>query len=248
MSTSTPPQQAKRRRVREAGEYRLMIRDLPGGERPRERLRDNGPSNLSNAELLAILLRTGTTSENVIDLSVRLLAQFQGLTGLARATYTDLCEMHGFGEAKACQVLAALELGKRMKESANPDRPVISEPQDVANLVGPEMACFEQEHFRVLALDTKNHVLASHDVFVGTVNSTTIRTAEVFREAVRRNAPGIIIVHNHPSGDPTPSAEDAGVTREIVAAGKALDIEVLDHIVIGRNGHVSLKELGLGGL
>ena len=225
-----------------------MIRDLPGGERPRERLRDSGPSALSNAELLAILLRTGTVAENVLDLSARLLAQFQGLTGLARASYADLCEIHGFGEAKACQLLAALELGRRLQRSASPDRPVISEPKDVADLVSGDMAHFEQEHFRVLVLDTKNHVLASQDVFVGTVNSTTIRTAEVFREAVRRNAPGIIVVHNHPSGDPTPSAEDAGVTREILAAGKTLDIELLDHIVIGRDGHTSLKALGLGGL
>ena len=224
-----------------------MIRDLPGGERPRERLRDNGPSALSNAELIAILLRTGTTSENVIDLSARLLAKFQGLPGLARATYTDLSAEYGFGEAKACQLLAALELGKRLQKSSSFDRPVINEPQDVANLVSSDMAHYEQEHFRVIVLDTKNHVLAMPDVFVGSVNSTTIRTAEVFREAVRRNAPGVIIVHNHPSGDPGPSAEDVSVTREIIAAGKALDIEVLDHIVIGRDGHVSLKERGLGG-
>jgi DNA repair protein RadC len=238
----------KPRGVRENGEYRPMIRDLPGGERPRERLRDAGPSSLSGAELLAILLRTGTASENVLDLSTRLLTQFEGLAGLARASFTDLCAIYGLGEAKACQLMAAMELGKRMQVAAVPERPVISSPQDVWTLVSGDMANYEQEHFRVLVLDTKNHVLAMPDVFVGSVNSTTIRTAEVFRDAVRRNAPGIIVVHNHPSGDPTPSAEDAGVTRELVAAGKALDIEVLDHVVIGRNGHVSLKERGLGGL
>lgn len=247
METTTAPQPSRRRRIREDGEYRLMIRDLPGGERPRERLRDNGPAVLSNAELIAILLRTGTTSENVLDLSARLLAKFQGLPGLARATYVDLSSEHGLGEAKACQLLAALELGKRLQKSASLELPVISEPQDVADLVSGDLAHQEQEHFKVIVLDTKNHVLAAPDVFVGSVNSTTIRTAEVFREAVRRNAPGIIVVHNHPSGDPTPSAEDASVTREIIAAGKALDIEVLDHIVIGRDGHVSLKERGLGG-
>ncbi len=224
-----------------------MIRDLPGGERPRERLRDAGPRSLSGAELLAILLRSGTASENVLDLATRVLTQFEGLAGLARASFTDLCEVYGFGEAKACQLMAAMELGKRLQLASVPERPVINSPQDVADLVSGDMANYEQEHFRVLVLDTKNHVLAMPDVFVGSVNSTTIRTAEVFRDAVRRNAPGIIIVHNHPSGDPTPSAEDAGVTREIVAAGKALDIEVLDHVVIGRNGHVSLKERGLGG-
>jgi DNA repair protein RadC len=225
-----------------------MIRDLPGGERPRERLRDVGAGSLSGAELLAILLRSGTASENVLDLATRVLTQFEGLAGLARATFTELCEVYGFGEAKACQLMAAMELGKRLQVASVPERPLINSPADVANLVSGDMANYDQEHFRVLVLDTKNHVLAMPDVFVGSVNSTTIRTAEVFREAVRRNAPGIIIVHNHPSGDPAPSAEDAGVTREIVAAGKALDIEVLDHVVIGRNGYVSLKDRGLGSL
>jgi DNA repair protein RadC len=238
----------KLRRVREGLEYRPTIRDLPDGERPRERLRDAGPGSLSGAELLAILLRTGTASENVLDMSTRLLTQFEGLTGLARASFADLCEVYGLGEAKACQLMAAMELGKRFQVAGVPERPVIHSPQDVVDLVWGDMADYEQEHFRVLVLDTKNHVLAAPDVFVGSVNSTTIRTAEVFRDAVRRNAPGIIVVHNHPSGDPAPSAEDAGVTRELVAAGKALDIEVLDHVVVGRDGHVSLKELGLGGL
>ncbi len=223
-----------------------MIRDLPGGERPRERLRDAGASALSNTELLAILLRTGTPAENVLDLSTRILAHFGGLAGLARATHSDLCALYGFGDAKSAQLLAAIELGRRLQLANGPERAVISSPEDVASIVSGDMADFDQEHFRVLVLDTKNHVLASPDVFVGSVNSTSIRTAEVFREAVRRNAPGIILVHNHPSGDPEPSAEDAGVTREIVAAGKALDIEVLDHVVIGREGFVSLKERGLG--
>ncbi|MDA1036458.1 MAG: DNA repair protein RadC [Chloroflexi bacterium] len=223
-----------------------MIRDLPGGERPRERLRDAGAAALSNTELLAILLRTGTPVENVLDLSTRILAHFNGLAGLARATHPDLCSLYGFGDAKSAQLLAAIELGRRLQVANSPDRLAISSPEDVANIVSGDMADFDQEHFRVLVLDTKNHVLASPDVFVGSVNSTSIRTAEVSREAVRRNSPGIILVHNHPSGDPEPSAEDASVTREIVAAGKALDIEVLDHVVIGRNGFVSLKERGLG--
>ena len=223
-----------------------MIRDLPGGERPRERLRDAGAAALSNTELLAILLRTGTPAENVLDLSTRILAHFNGLAGLARATHSDLCALYGFGDAKSAQLLAAIELGRRLQLANGPVRVVINSPEDVANTVSGDMADFDQEHFRVLVLDTKNHVLATPDVFVGSVNSTSIRTAEVFREAVRRNAPGIILVHNHPSGDPEPSAEDASVTREIVAAGKALDIDVLDHVVIGRDGFVSLKERGLG--
>ncbi len=223
-----------------------MIPDLPLGERPRERLRDAGAAYLSNAELLAILLRTGTPTENVLDLSTRLLSQFEGLDGLAKATHAELCAVHGFGDAKAAQLQAAIELGKRLAAARGPGRTAISSPLDVANLVKAEMEFLDQEHFRVLVLNTKNEVMASPDVFVGSVNSTTIRTAEVFREAVRRNCPSVILVHNHPSGDPAPSNEDVAVTRELVKAGKLMDIEVLDHIVVARNGFASLKELGKG--
>ena len=241
--TATDPTQT--RRLRDP-DYRLMIRDMPGADRPRERLRDSGAAALGNAELLAILLRTGTASENALALAARAISEFGGLEGLARAQFSDLCGLHGLGEAKASQLLAALELGKRVAMSRGSVRPTIGAPEDVAALVQAEMAPFDQEHFRVLVLNTKNQVMAMPDVFVGSVNSTTIRTAEVFREAVRQNCPGVIVVHNHPSGDPTPSDEDVAVTRELAKAGKALDIQLLDHVVVGRNGFVSLKEKGLG--
>ena len=241
--TATGPTQT--RRLRDP-DYRLMIRDMPGADRPRERLRDSGAAALGNAELLAILLRTGTASENALALAARAIFEFGGLEGLARAQFSDLCSLHGLGEAKASQLLAALELGKRVAMSRGSARPTIGAPEDVAALVQAEMAPFDQEHFRVLVLNTKNQVMAMPDVFVGSVNSTTIRTAEVFREAVRQNCPGVIVVHNHPSGDPTPSDEDVAVTRELAKAGKALDIQLLDHVVVGRNGFVSLKEKGLG--
>ncbi len=233
------------RRLRDP-DYRLMIRDMPGADRPRERLRDSGAAALGNAELLAILLRTGTASENALALAARAISEFGGLEGLARARFDDLCGLHGLGQAKASQLLAALELGKRVTMSRGSARPTIGAPEDVAALVQAEMAPFDQEHFRVLVLNTKNQVMAMPDVFVGSVNSTTIRTAEVFREAVRQNCPGVIAVHNHPSGDPTPSNEDVAVTRELAKAGKALDIQLLDHVVVGRDGFVSLKEKGLG--
>lgn len=229
----------------EAG-YRPMMRDMPEGERPRERLRDRGASYLSNAELLAILLRTGSTAENVLAQATRLLTAFHGLDGLARAHFVELAAQHGVGEAKACQLLSAMELGKRLTAARGPERPVIRGPQDVADLLRGEMAPLDQEHVRVLALNTKNEVLASPTVFVGSVNQTAIRPAEVFREAVRQNCSAVIVVHNHPSGDPSPSPEDVLVTRTLLAAGRALDIALLDHIVIGRAGHVSLKEKGLG--
>ena len=229
------------------GAYQPMIRDLPQGERPRERLRDYGPRYLSNAELIAILLRTGLQGENVLAMSGRLLARFQGLDGLGRSSFAELCAERGLSEAKACQLMAALELGRRFISLAPQDRAVIHSPQDVANLLQGEMSTLAQEHLRVLLLNTKNQVLNVQEVYVGNVNSSIVRASEVFRPAVRDNAPSIIIVHNHPSGDPTPSPEDAAITRDLVAAGKLLGIELLDHVVIGSGGrYVSLNEKKLG--
>ncbi len=234
---------ARPRAVRELEYHSTLIRNMPSGERPRERLRDAGAAALSDSELLAILLRTGTQSESVLDLAKRLLSDAGGLDGIAKMSHAQLCRLKGFGEAKASQLLAAVALGQRIASLRVSEKPVVRSPQDVDLLLRLEMARFDKEHFRVLVLDTKNRVLAMDDVFVGSVNAATIRTAEVFREAVLRNAPGIIIAHNHPSGDPTPSAEDITVTRELAKAAKLLDIELLDHVVVGRESVVSLKQM-----
>ena len=227
--------------------YQPMIRDLPQAERPRERLREYGPRYLSNTELIAILLRTGLQGENVIALSSRLLAARGGLAGLGRSTFAELCAERGLSEAKTCQLLAGLELGRRFVSLAPEERAAIHSPQDIANLVAAELAVLDQEHLRVLLLNTRNEVLGIHEIYVGNVNSSMVRVAEVFRPAIRDNAPSIVVVHNHPSGDPTPSAEDVAITRDFSAAGKLLGIELLDHIVIGSGGrYVSLNEKGLG--
>lgn len=226
--------------------YTTMIRDLPRGERPRERLREYGPGYLSNAELIAILFRTGVTGENVLNLAVRLLSRFRGLAGLARASFNELCSLKGVSEAKACQIMAALELGRRQVSLHPEDRAVIRSPEDVANLMAAEMTILDQEHLRVLLLDTKNHVTGVSEIYIGNVNSSVVRPAEVFRQAIRDNAPAIIVVHNHPSGDPTPSAEDGAITAQLRASGELLGIELLDHIILGAQRHVSLKEQGLG--
>lgn len=227
--------------------YQPMIRDLPQGERPRERLREYGPRYLSNTELIAILLRTGLQGENVISLASRLLSTFDGLAGLGRSSFAELCAQRGLSEAKACQLLAALELGRRLVSLAPQERAAIRSPQDVANLVMAEMSGLDQEHLRVLMLNTRNEVLGIQEIYVGNVNSSMVRPAEVFRPAVRDNAPSIIVVHNHPSGDPTPSPEDVSITQELVAAGKLLSIELLDHLVIGSGSRfVSLNERRLG--
>jgi len=222
------------------------IRELPASERPRERLQHYGATALSNSELLAIILRTGVGGESVLDLSKRLLVTYGGLAGLARASFGELAQQHGIGLAKTAQMLAAFELGKRLLIASPDERPQVTSPADAANLLMPEMELLEQEHLRTLLLDTKHHVLASPTVYVGNVNTSVIRVGELFREAVRLNCAALIVVHNHPSGDPTPSPDDVRVTEQVVQAGKLLDIEVLDHLIIGRQRYVSLKERGLG--
>ena len=233
---------------REQGEpqYTTMIRDLPQGERPRERLKQYGPGHLSNSELIAILLRVGSTGESVLNLSSRVLSTYGGLGGIARASYGELCDLHGISDAKACQLLAALELGRRLTSLHPDDRAVIRSPQDVFNLLSAEMGFLVQEHLRVLLLNTKNEVLGTHEIYKGNVNSAVIRVSEVLRPAIRENCPSIIIAHNHPSGDPTPSPEDILVTRQIRTGADMMDIKLLDHIVIGNQRFVSLKERGLG--
>ena len=222
------------------------IRELPASERPRERLQHHGASALANSELLAIILRTGVGGESVLSLAQRLLVRFGGLGGLARASFGALQGERGMGVAKAAQMLAAFELGKRLLVASPDERPQVTSPADAANLLLPEMGLLEQEHLRVLLLDTKHHVLHTETVYKGNVNTSVIRVGELFCEAVRRKCAAIIVAHNHPSGDPTPSPDDVRVTEQIVQAGKLLDIEVLDHLIIGRQRYVSLKERGLG--
>ena len=232
---------------RPVASYQPTIRELPQEERPRERLRQYGARQLNNSELLAILLRTGVQGENVLSMASRLLARQGGLAGLGRASFAELCAQRGLSEAKACQIMAALELGRRLVSLAPEERATIQSPQDVANLVAAGMASLEQEHLRVLLLNTRNQVLNIQEIYIGNVNSSVVRPAEVLRPAVRENAPGIIVVHNHPSGDPTPNAEDVSITRQIAQAGQLLGIELLDHVVIGSGGRfVSLKELKQG--
>ena len=226
--------------------YSPLIRDLDIHERPRERLIKLGERSLSNAELLGIIMRTGVGGENVVRLAERTLVFSGGLPGLARLSITEIMEIKGIGEAKAVEIKAALELGRRLIASSPQEKPKISSPADAANLLMSEMSLLEQEHLRLLLLDTRNNVLASPTVYVGSLNTSVIRVAELFRAALKENAAAIIVAHNHPSGDPSPSPEDINVTKQIVKAGEIIDIEVLDHIIIGQQRYVSLKERGMG--
>ena len=227
-------------------EYNPTIKELPSGERPRERLLHFGAGALSNTELLAIILRSGTRDENVVRFAQRILTKFGGLPGLARANTTQLTNEKGLGPAKVAQLKAALELGRRLLAVSHDERVQVRSPADAANMVMSEMSLLEQEELRVMLLDTKNHILATETIYRGSLNTSLIRVGEVFREAIRANCNSLIVVHNHPSGDPSPSPEDVAVTKQMVEAGKLLDVEVLDHLIIGGHRFVSLKERGLG--
>ncbi len=226
--------------------YRVRVAELPEGERPRERLLRLGPSALTSSELLAILLRTGTVREGVLELASRLISAYGGLRALAAADLVLRSAEHGVGNAKATTIAAAFELGRRLAIEGDIPRPTVTSPADIARLLQSEMELLAQEELRLLILDTKHQLLASTMLYRGSVNSAPARIAEVFREAVRRNASAIAVAHNHPSGDPAPSADDIAFTQAVVEAGALLEIRVLDHLVFGHGRYVSMRERRLG--
>ncbi len=218
------------------------ITDLDKEERPRERLARLGPNALSNAELLAILLRTGLEGENAVQLASRLLNDMGGLTGMHRAGFEDLRQQHGLGIAKAAQIKAAIELGRRLAVTTGDERPLIQSPEAAAEQVLYEMSGLSEEQLWVLVLDNKNRLLYIDRRYKGTANSSQVRVGELYEEAIRRKALSIIMVHNHPSGDLMPSQEDLTLTRAVMEAGKLLDISLLDHLIVGRMRFISLKK------
>lgn len=222
----------------------VMIKDVPKEDRPRERLLKLGSNHLSNQELLAILLGSGTKRESVMDLSNRVLMHFEGLKLLSDATIEELTAIKGIGPAKGVVILAAIEVGKRMNEYKPDEKYTIRSPEDGANYVMEEMRSLAQEHFVVIFLNTKNEIIHRQTIFIGSLNASIVHPREVFREAVKRSAASIICAHNHPSGDPAPSQEDIHVTRRLVESGKMIGIELLDHLIIGDRKFVSLKEKG----
>lgn len=222
----------------------FMIRDVPAEERPRERLVAHGAASLSTHELLAIILRTGTKDESVLQLANRLLQTFEGLRLLKEASLEEITSIKGIGEAKAVQIMSAIELGRRISQLKFEDRYAIRSPEDGANYVMEEMRFLTQEHFVCLYLNTKNQVLHKQTLFIGSLNASIVHPREVFKEAFRRSAASIICIHNHPSGDPGPSREDIDVTKRLAECGKILGIELLDHLIIGEKKFVSLKEKG----
>lgn len=221
------------------------IRELPFAERPRERLAARGPAGMASAELIALIWGSGTRGRSAVDLATDALTSHDGLTGLARATDIELAALPGIGEARAAQLVAAFELGRRLLADWPSGRWSIRGPRDVADRLILQMGRLEREELRAVVLDTKNHVLRVTTVYQGNVSASLVRVGELFRDAVRLNAAGIILVHNHPSGDPTPSPEDLHLTAEALAAGRLLDIALLDHLVIGHDAYVSLRDRGI---
>ena len=226
-------------------EYNTRIRELPSSERPRERLRDFGAGFLSTAELLAIIMRTGTRDQNVVSLANSLLAKHHGLSGLARLTFAELTQEHGLGEAKAAELLATFQLALRLNAMEPEEKPFVRSPLDVMNLLGGEMALLDNEQLRVVLINSRNQLMNVVEVYRGNVSSAVVRTSELFRDAVRQNAPSMILVHNHPSGDPSPSPDDIAMTKKAIEIGNQLEIDVMDHVIIGDHRFASLKQLQL---
>ncbi|MBP2116503.1 DNA repair protein RadC [Cohnella lubricantis] len=221
-----------------------MLRELPADERPRERMQRHGASALSHAELLAILLRTGTRNESAIRLAERILTDCGGLKRLAERSWDELTHIRGIGPAKALQLQASIELGRRVARSRLPETVRIARPQDAADLLMEELRHLREEHFVCLFLNTKNQVIGRQTLSIGSLNASVVHPREVFRAAIRRSSASILCAHNHPSGDPTPSKEDIALTRRLAEAGELIGIELLDHLVIGDNRYISLKESG----
>lgn len=224
-----------------------MVRELPVDERPRERLLALGPGFLSNVELLAIVLRNGSREKSALQVAQEILGMHRedGVSALARMSAGELMGIRGIGSAKAAEIMAAVELGKRLSSSAVRQRAVVTCPEDAADYAMPRFRYEDRENFAVILLNVKNHILSMPVISVGSLTASVVHPREVFKVAIQQTAASIILVHNHPSGDPTPSKEDIEITARLVQVGRVMDIPVLDHIILGNDNYISLKEKGV---
>lgn len=225
--------------------YKLKIKDLPKNERPREKMLRYGAEYLSNSELLALILRTGTKEDSVLNLSDRLLSHCGGINGISSPSINDLKQVKGIGEVKATQVLALAELATRFNSFKSGEEHIVSSPKDVSNYMMRQMKGLKKEYFKLIMLNTKNIIISVKDISIGNLNSSIVHPREVFIEAIKLSSASVILCHNHPSGDPTPSKEDILITKRLKECGTLLGIEVLDHIIIGNEAYISLKEKGI---
>ncbi|CAG0983980.1 hypothetical protein METP3_02246 [Methanosarcinales archaeon] len=224
-------------------QYKIKIEDIPAEERPSNRLMSNGSASLSNAELLSIILKSGSVAENAINLSQRVLSQFD-LKQLSAIGAPQLMKIHGIKSGKAVQIAACFELARRLETFDSSSKFKINSPEDVYRRLYPAMRESKKEHFVELCLDTKNQVIREDTISIGSLNANVVHPREVFRTALIESAAHIIVAHNHPSGDPTPSREDIDITKKLVETGKIMGIDVLDHVIIGDCRHFSMKEAG----
>ncbi len=228
----------------------IRIKDLPDSERPRERLSAHGADALNTAELIAILLRTGLRGASAVDVGRELITRFGTLDSLARASIEELCRVRGIGRDKAVTLKAAFTLARRMAAELRHESPALDNPSSVADLLREENRVYEVETFQVLLLNVRHRLIRVERVSQGTLDTLLVHPREVFRAAITANASAVVLVHNHPSGDPAPSEADIKATRDLIRAGQILKIEVLDHVILGRRtadrarDYVSLRELG----
>lgn len=226
----------------------MAIRELPEDERPREKLIQYGVGSLSNAELLGIIIQSGWHQVTAVELGQRILKVFDNdLSAFFAMTIEELErneDLKGIGPAKACQIKAAIELGRRVKSTQHIITKIAS-PSDIVELLSEEMSYLKQEYFKVVLMDTKNKVIKIENISIGTLNASLVHPREVFVKAVKQHASSMVLVHNHPSGDPEPSSEDKSLTKRLISAGEILGIPVLDHVIIAKEGYVSFKECGL---
>lgn len=223
----------------------FSLKNVPLCERPRERLIKYGPEVLTNSELIAVIIGTGTKSEGVMNLSLKLLEEDEGIQFLSTSTIAELKSYKGIGSVKAAQIKAAVELGRRMRNYRSERKIRISSPSEAAELVMEDMRYLKKEMLKVIFLNTKNYVMDIKDVSIGSLSSSIVHPREIYTEAIKKCCASIIVSHNHPSGDPQPSSEDISVTKRIAEAGKIIGIELTDHIIIGDGIYTSMKEKGL---
>lgn len=223
----------------------FTIKDIPVEDRPRERLIKYGAEVLSNSELLAILIRVGTKDESAIKIAQRMVSTNEGLQYVSTSTVQELSEIKGIGAAKASQIKAAIELGRRLRNFRTDHRVKINRPQDAIEILMEDMRYLKNEHLRVIFLNTKNIIIDVKDLSIGSLNSSVVHPREIFSEAIRKSSSSIIVCHNHPSGDPTPSQEDINITKRLHEVGKLIGIDLLDHLIIGDGNYISLKEKGI---
>ena len=221
-----------------------LIKDIIKEERPRETLLKKGETYVSDSELLAILINNGTRDKSAITLAREIIETSDGIRNLSNITVEELSKIKGIGLAKACRIISALELGRRVSVASEMQKFKISSPQDIGNVYMEELRYKKKEIFRVVLLNTKNVIIGSKDISEGSLNASIVHPREVFLEAIKKSANKMILMHNHPSGDPTPSSEDINITKRLISAGQIVGIEILDHVIIGDGSFYSFKENG----